>query len=168
MIKSMLVAAALCGVASPVAQARLADRPAAAAAPKAVGAAPAVSAAASAQPVTAVVAKPPIRKLNGHLVDMKGRGIYVWDGDRAAGRSTCNSQCRLLWPPIVAEPGAKPVGGFTIVGRDDGTRQWALGDRPLYRWVSDVHYGDAGGDGIGDKWHLVKVKASASASQTPP
>ena len=121
------------------------------------------AAAPAATPVAPALAKPPIRKLDGHLVDMKGRGIYVWDGDRAVGRSECNSQCRLLWPPIVAEPGAVASHGFTIAVRDDGTRQWALGDRPLYRWVSDVRYGDAGGDGIGDKWHLVNAGPAAPA-----
>ena len=102
---------------------------------------------------------PPIRKLDGHLVDIKGRGLYTWDGDSVPGRSACDSQCRLLWPPIVAEANAQPKGPFTIVQRNDGTRQWALRGKPLYRWVSDKKYGDAGGDSVADVWHLVRVAA---------
>ena len=102
---------------------------------------------------------PPIRKLEGHLVDIKGRGLYTWDGDFEAGRSSCDSQCRLLWPPIVADADAQPKGPFTIVQRNDGSRQWALRGKPLYRWVSDKKYGDAGGDGVADVWHLVWVAA---------
>jgi predicted lipoprotein with Yx(FWY)xxD motif len=101
---------------------------------------------------------PPIRKLDGHLVDLKGRGLYTWDGDKTAGRSTCNLQCRLLWPPILADAGAKPSGAFTIVVREDGSKQWALRGRPLYRWASDKKYGDAGGDGVSDVWHLVRIR----------
>ena len=114
-------------------------------------------------PVTAAPGDPPIRKLEGHLVDLKGRGIYTWDGDKALGVSSCTTQCRLLWPPIMAEDGAQPKGPFSIATRPDGSKQWALRGRPLYRWTSDKKYGDAGGDGVAGLWHLVKVAASKAA-----
>jgi predicted lipoprotein with Yx(FWY)xxD motif len=110
---------------------------------------------------------PPIRKLNGHLADIKGRGLYMWDGDVAGDESSCNSQCRLLWPPLYADDGAVPKGAFTLVKRDDGRYQWALRGRPLYRWTSDKKFGDAGGDGVADKWHLVKVTPSAAKPAAP-
>jgi predicted lipoprotein with Yx(FWY)xxD motif len=101
---------------------------------------------------------PPIRKLDGHLVDSKGRGLYTWDGDTDPGAtSKCNSQCRLLWPPLYAGEGAVPKGPFDLVKREDGRYQWALKGRPLYRWASDKKWGDAGGDGVAGVWHLVKV-----------
>jgi predicted lipoprotein with Yx(FWY)xxD motif len=106
---------------------------------------------------------PPIRKFEGHLVDLKGRGIYTWDGDKTPGRSSCNSQCRILWPPITAADDAKPRGSVSLVARDDGSRPWALKGRPLYRWASDKKHGDAGGDGVGDVWHLVLVGAKPAA-----
>lgn len=102
---------------------------------------------------------PPIRKLDGHLVDLKGRGLYTWDGDKQGSSSQCNAQCRILWPPLFAADNAAPKGPFTLVKRDDGRYQWALNGRPLYRWASDKKWGDAGGDGVGDTWHLVKVAA---------
>ena len=102
---------------------------------------------------------PPIRKLDGHLVDLKGRGLYTWDGDVKGSTSQCTAQCRLLWPPLFADANAVPKGPFTLVKRDDGRYQWALDGRPLYRWTSDKKWGDAGGDGVADVWHLVKVGA---------
>lgn len=99
----------------------------------------------------------PIRKLNGLLVDAKGRALYTWDDDTAPGRSLCNNQCRLLWPPITAPDDAQPRGAFTLVTRDDGVKQWAFHGKPLYRWTSDTRFGDAGGDGVAGKWHLVRV-----------
>lgn len=119
---------------------------------------PAGAAAAAAAP-----GDPPIRKLDGHLVDIKGRGLYTWDGDKTLGASSCTTQCRLLWPPIVADEGAQPKGPFTIATRPDGSKQWALRGRPLYRWASDTKYGDAGGDGVAGLWHLVKVAVPKAA-----
>ena len=102
---------------------------------------------------------PPIRKLNGILVDLKGRGLYTFDNDKVLGKSSCNAQCKILWPPIKAEAGATPKGPFTLATRDDGSKQWALRGKPLYRWASDKKYGDAGGDGVSDVWRLVMVAA---------
>jgi predicted lipoprotein with Yx(FWY)xxD motif len=102
-------------------------------------------------------ADPPIRQREGILVDLKGRGLYTYDGDIDPTRSVCVNQCRLLWPPIAASAEARPKGQFTVVDRPDGTRQWAYRGKPLYRWVSDQKRGDAGGDGIMGVWHLVKL-----------
>jgi predicted lipoprotein with Yx(FWY)xxD motif len=111
----------------------------------------------------AAVPDPPIRKLNGHLVDSKGRGLYFWDGDKTGSTSSCNNQCRLLWPPLFADDNAVPKGPFTLVKRDDGRYQWALNGRPLYRWTSDKKWGDAGGDTVAGVWHLVKTTPSKKA-----
>ena len=126
--------------------------------------------AATAAPATAPTASdPPIRKLDGVLVDIKGRGLYTYDGDTVVGKSNCNAQCRLLWPPLMAEPGAQAKGPFTLAARDDGKQQWALRGKPLYRWASDLNYGDHGGNGVSDRWHLVQVgkKPPAAATETP-
>ena len=120
--------------------------------------APAPAAAPASAPAPAS-SEPPIRKLDGHLVDLKGRGLYTFDGDIKGNTSECNSQCRLLWPPLFADDNAVPKGPFTLVKRDDGRYQWALNGRPLYRWKSDKKWGDAGGDGVADMWRLVKVSA---------
>lgn len=111
---------------------------------------------------TGVASDPPIRKLNGILVDAKGRGLYTYDDDKRPGFSDCSAQCRLLWPPIFADDDAQPKGPFTIALRDDGRKQWALKGKPLYRWASDKRRGDAGGDGVNGKWRLVRTSKPAA------
>ncbi len=101
---------------------------------------------------------PPFRQRGDILVEIKGRGVYTYDGDKVANQSDCLGQCVLLWPPVYAEDEAKPKGSFTIlVRKDNGKRQWAFKGKPLYRWVSDLKRGDAGGDGVAGVWRLVKV-----------
>lgn len=111
--------------------------------------------------------EPPFRQRGDILVEIKGRGVYTYDGDKVANQSDCFAQCRLLWPPVYAEDEAKPKGSFTIlVRKDDGKRQWAFKGKPLYRWVSDVKRGDAGGDGVAGVWRLVKVFPKPSTQQS--
>lgn len=111
---------------------------------------------------------PPIRKLDGVLVDDKGRGLYTYVGDDEPGRSKCNAQCRLLWPPLMADADAQPRDPFTLATRDDGSRQWALRGKPLYRWASDKKFGDHGGHGVSDKWKLVTVGTKAKPTVATP
>lgn len=114
---------------------------------------------------------PPFRQRGDILVEIKGRGVYTYDGDKVANQSDCFAQCRLLWPPVYAEDDAKPKGSFTIfVRKDDGKRQWAFKGKPLYRWVSDKKRGDAGGDGVAGVWRLIKVaqKKPANAADKQP
>lgn len=103
---------------------------------------------------------PPIRQRAGILVDIKGRGLYTFDNDTQPGKSTCNNQCRLLWPPLLADDGAIPKGPFTLARRDDGNLQWAYKGKPLYRWASDKGRGDAGGARV-SHWHLVTLSKPA-------
>lgn len=110
---------------------------------------------------------PPIRKLNGNLVDIKGRGLYTYAGDKTPGVSSCMAQCRILWPPLKAEEGAVAKGPFTIAVRHDGSKQWALRGKPLYRWASDKKYGDAGGDGVTDVWRLVRIAPASPYTPKP-
>lgn len=108
---------------------------------------------------------PPFRQRGDILVEIKGRGVYTYDGDKVANQSDCFAQCRLLWPPVYAEDDAKPKGSFTIfVRKDDGKRQWAFKGKPLYRWVSDKKRGDAGGDGVAGVWRLIKITAKKPAN----
>ncbi len=53
--------------------------------------------------------------------------------------------CVELWPPVLAEEGAEPVGKWTIVERDDGSKQWAYDEFPLYTSVLDSKPGDVMG-----------------------
>src|SRR4051812_49132368 len=83
------------------------------------------------------------------LTDAKGMTLYTFAKD-AAGKSNCNGQCAMNWPPLMAAADAKPMGDWTIVTRDDGTKMWAHKGMPVYTWVKDQKPGDTTGDGVGN------------------
>jgi predicted lipoprotein with Yx(FWY)xxD motif len=88
------------------------------------------------------------------LIDDKGMTLYVFDKD-SAGKSTCNGPCAGNWPPLVATASSSPPGDYTIITRDDGSKQWAYKGRPLYTWHNDKVPGDISGDGLlNGAWHI--------------
>ena len=101
-------------------------------------------------------AQPMLRE--GVFTDAAGMSLYWWDNDvPGSGKSLCVGGCSLSWPPALAPADVQAAGEFSLVRRDDGTRQWAYKGRPLYRWVDDKQPGDRNGDGFrGGIWHLAK------------
>jgi len=111
------------------------------------------------------------------LVDARGMTLYTFDRD-ATGKSMCNGQCAANWPPLTApagatagsgwamvtrDPGMPPTfvpaaaGPWTVITRDDATRQWAYKGKPVYTWVRDQKPGDTNGEGAaGGAWHVAK------------
>ena len=89
------------------------------------------------------------------LTDPKGMTLYTFDKD-TSGKSNCNGECAEYWPPVNAKADAKPVGDLTVITRDDGTKQWADGGKPLYTYVKDKQPGDVTGDKVNNVWHVVK------------
>ncbi|MDF3200676.1 hypothetical protein P3C29_18485 [Pseudomonas sp. 1912-s] len=89
------------------------------------------------------------------LVDGKGMTLYTFAKD-SAGKSACNGQCLANWPALTASAGAKDADGYTVISRDDGSKQWAYKGQPLYTWVKDSKPGDITGDGVGGNWNLAK------------
>ena len=87
------------------------------------------------------------------LVDGKGMTLYVFDHD-AAGRSNCDGQCATNWPPLRVAADAKASGNWTVVTRNDGSKQWAYKSKPLYAWSKDAKPGDVTGDGVNNVWHI--------------
>jgi predicted lipoprotein with Yx(FWY)xxD motif len=87
------------------------------------------------------------------LTDAQGMTLYIFDKD-TAGKSNCNGECAVKWPPLMAEADAEDEGDFTVVTRDDGTKMWAHEGMPLYYWYEDTQPGDISGDGVGGVWHL--------------
>ena len=90
------------------------------------------------------------------LVDTKGMTLYVFDRD-APGKSNCNGACATNWPPFTAAASDKPMGDWTVVSRDDGGKQWAYKQKPLYTWSKDSKAGDVTGDGFNNGiWHVAQ------------
>ncbi len=94
--------------------------------------------------------------------ELAGFSLYVFDNDVAdtdgdgRGDSDCNGGCAQSWPPLFADAGARPVGNYSLIARDDGARQWALNGEPLYFFAGDSQAGDVNGDQVGGVWHLAR------------
>lgn len=98
----------------------------------------------------------PLMIKDGMVVTKKGITVYTFDKDVAnSGRSNCNGDCAVKWPPVLAAAADTPQGAFTIVARDDGRRQWAYKGKPVYTWPEDQEPGDKYGDNYLKAWHVV-------------
>jgi predicted lipoprotein with Yx(FWY)xxD motif len=99
----------------------------------------------------------PARPADGVLVNAAGMTLYTFDKDTAgSGKSVCNGQCAALWPPLAASADAKGDGDWSVITRDDGSRQWAHKGKPLYLWVKDQKPGDRTGDGVNNVWRIAR------------
>jgi predicted lipoprotein with Yx(FWY)xxD motif len=99
----------------------------------------------------------PVNYAGGVMVNMSGMTVYTFDKDPAgSGKSVCNGQCAANWPPLMAGASDQARGDFTVVTRDDGSKQWAHKGKPLYLWIKDSKPGDKTGDGVGKVWWVVK------------
>lgn len=100
------------------------------------------------------IGAPKIR--DGVLVSDTGMTLYVFDKDMAgSGKSNCNGPCQALWPALAA-PATLPAGKYSVVMRDDGSKQLAYEGKPLYLYEADKHAGERNGDNFKSVWHVVK------------
>lgn len=78
--------------------------------------------------------------------------LYTHDAD-PPGVSTCNGGCASAWPPLHAPADARPVGEWSVVRREDGSRQWAFRAKPVYFRFHDTP-SEPTGIGI-DGWRVI-------------
>jgi predicted lipoprotein with Yx(FWY)xxD motif len=97
----------------------------------------------------------PATVTNGIFTDAAGMSLYTFDND-STGASSCNGGCARNWPPLMADPEAADEGDFTVITRNDGSKQWAYNGDALYTWINDKAPGDMTGDGVGGTWHLAR------------
>lgn len=100
----------------------------------------------------------PVTSANGALVERAtGMSLYLYDRDLAwSGDSRCLDACATDWPPLLANANARRADPYSILRRPDGTRQWAVHGRPLYRSSRDAKPGDRHGDGVDYIWRLAR------------
>ena len=72
------------------------------------------------------------------LNDASGKPLYTFARDTTPGKSACNGPCAAAWPPLPATATDKDSGDWTVVTRDDGSKQWAYKGQPLYTYVKDT------------------------------
>ncbi len=64
------------------------------------------------------------------------------------GTSACSGACLRDWPPLLATANDQASGNWTILTRDDGTRQWAYRSYPVYTFTGDKAPGEMNGNDI--------------------
>jgi predicted lipoprotein with Yx(FWY)xxD motif len=107
--------------------------------------------------VVAHAAGAPAAPSNGVLATPSGATVYTFDKDTiGSGKSACNGPCAQAWPPVAAQASDAANGDWTIVARDDGSKQWAYKGAPIYTFSKDAKPGDTTGDKFKDVWHVIK------------
>ena len=92
-----------------------------------------------------------------------GMTLYFSDKDVEAGKPTCTSECTKTFAPLIAGNNARPAGDWSLVARDDGTRQWAVAGKPLYRYADEKRAGETGGNSLMEgTWHAAVYEPGAS------
>ena len=106
---------------------------------------------------SATAAGAPATSQNGVLATPSGATVYTFDKDTVgSGKSACNGPCAQLWPPVAAQASDAASGDWSIVTRDDGSKQWAYKGAPIYTFSKDAKPGDITGDKFKDVWHVIK------------
>ena len=96
---------------------------------------------------------PGVAEKDGSFIAPDGKPLYTFANDRTPGKSSCNGGCASAWPPLAAAADAKDDGDWTVITRDDGSKQWAYKGKPLYTYRADAP-GKAP-TGVGPAWPLV-------------
>jgi len=77
--------------------------------------------------------------------DAKGRTLYTSRSDKP-GKSDCIDECAKIWIPCINSDNAAAFGDWSVIKRSDGTKQWALGGKPLYTYIKDTDPGSIAGN----------------------
>jgi predicted lipoprotein with Yx(FWY)xxD motif len=101
------------------------------------------------------------------LTSSSGLALYSPTGESATN-IRCTGACASIWMPL--RPGAAKLSGATTITRPDGTKQLAVGGKPLYTFVQDSP-GKATGNGATDafggkqfSWHTVTSGGTTSSA----
>ncbi|WP_240762474.1 plastocyanin/azurin family copper-binding protein [Paenibacillus thalictri] len=109
-------------------------------------------------------------KLGSYLADGKGMALYLYTKD-TENKSVCKGTCEANWPIFYSEhitsSGDLKAPDFTVITRDDGTKQTAYKGAPLYYWVKDAKPGDVTGQGVGSVWYVIDPTTSSKQSAAP-
>jgi predicted lipoprotein with Yx(FWY)xxD motif len=111
---------------------------------------------------SASVVAGPVDFNGGVMTDKSGRTLYTFDKDQP-GKSNCSGGCLAAWPAFGAKPTAGNDGALTVITREDGSKQWAYKNMPLYYYAGDAATGERNGDASGGVWHIVTQAEKTSA-----
>ncbi|MEQ9446959.1 MAG: hypothetical protein RJS98_15460 [Rhodospirillaceae bacterium] len=96
-----------------------------------------------------------VKKGHGWVItDTEQMTLYTSKRDIQTGKSSCVEDCATAWPPYLAADTSRTGDGWSVFTREDGSKQWAYKDKPLYRYSVDKGPGDTYGEGIGLLWDI--------------
>ncbi len=67
-----------------------------------------------------------------------GKPLHTFARDMTPGKSACYARGCTAWPPLMGDAAAKDMGDWSVVTRDDGSKQWAYKGKPLYTYAKDT------------------------------
>jgi len=101
------------------------------------------------------------------LAEANGQVVYTYGGDSKNGSPTCTGSCLSLWPAVTGVPLAGPAdalpGTLGTVAMTNGAKQITYNGLPLYTFKGAKPLSTKG-NGVGGKWHVIKLPASAVTS----
>ena len=91
------------------------------------------------------------------LTDTAGKTLYAFTNDQnKSDGSSCNDGCAVKWPPLIAGDTDQDSGDYSVIIRDDNSKQWAYRGMPLYRFIGDNAPGDTTGEEVGNIWYVAQ------------
>jgi predicted lipoprotein with Yx(FWY)xxD motif len=97
------------------------------------------------------------------LAEANGTVVYTYGNDSKGGSPTCTGSCSSLWPAVTGVPKAGPAdtlpGPLGTVSMPNGAKQVTYNGLPLYTYKGAGALSTKG-NGIGGKWHVIKLSAS--------
>ncbi len=107
--------------------------------------------------------------LLGHVAaDRHQKTLYTPKGEvEVASLCVEDAVCLDTWKPVVAPRIARGLGDWSVVTREDGLKQWAFQDRPLFHYSGDVLIGEFAGHGASLDGNGREMKAMVLEPRPP-
>ncbi len=105
-----------------------------------------------------------VYQLGGHGLRRGVAPRAVVGRDIGTSMAGCDAACQEVWTPFEAAEDAKPSGYWTILTREDGTKQWAYKSYALYRFAGDTEPGQL----LGNDYYDFTISDNPQVASTRP
>ena len=103
------------------------------------------------------------------LATSHGMTLYYYSKDKPGKRtSACTGSCASVWPPLTgtaqAPAGVTLPGPIGSINRPGGLQQVTVNGFPVYTYAGDKSPGQVTGNGVGGKWHVIKLSGGSGSA----
>ena len=99
--------------------------------------------------------------LTATTMSAAGLTLYTYDQDRR-GKSACEKTCTDTWKPLLTGALFKSdMPDWSVVTREDGSRQWAYKGKAVYTNVNDTVTGHRNGESV-PSWRIAFIGSTVS------